>query len=267
MNNIVAIYIFVIGMSFGSFALAVADREIAGKSWIRGRSSCDSCNKKLGVRDLIPVLSWIYSRGRCRYCKAKLSVIYPVAEIVMGVTFLLSYSIANTSTLSGTFQIVLWLLALAPMMILLIIDARTYILPYKFIAPVIVLGLVHASITVLISSSSFVSALLLLSASLGVSSGIFAIIYFASKAKMIGDSDVLFGLAMGLFLATPQKAWLALFIASISGLCFGLVYAVARKKQPTMKLKIPFGPHLIIGLYMSYVFGQLVIDWYIQNLG
>ncbi len=35
-------------------------------------SKCDSCQRRISPRDLIPVFSYIWLRGRCRYCHARI---------------------------------------------------------------------------------------------------------------------------------------------------------------------------------------------------
>lgn len=54
-------------------------------------SQCEGCGHKLGVLDLIPVLSYLMTQGKCRYCKAHVSWVYPMSEFMLGLMFLLSY--------------------------------------------------------------------------------------------------------------------------------------------------------------------------------
>lgn len=69
------------GLIAGSAVTAIAHRVPRGISWVRGRSRCGSCERELGARDLVPVLSWALSRGRCRQCGARIPVRYPLAEL------------------------------------------------------------------------------------------------------------------------------------------------------------------------------------------
>lgn len=89
--------IFIVGLSLGSFASAVALRTINGQSWIRkqseagnvaARSECPHCKHQLFFLDLIPVLSWAFLQGKCRYCSKKISKVYPVLEILSGLSLL-----------------------------------------------------------------------------------------------------------------------------------------------------------------------------------
>ena len=65
---------------------------------------------------------------------------------------------------------------------------------------------------------------------------------------------------MGLFLAGPAEAWLAIFVASLSGVFIAI--PSLRKSKQALKMKLPFGPMLIFGLFVSYLFGSQIIDWY-----
>ena len=56
----------------------------AGNGSLRtGRSR----NHKLGILDLIPVLSYVFLKAKCRYCKESISWQYPVVELVTGFLF------------------------------------------------------------------------------------------------------------------------------------------------------------------------------------
>ena len=72
-----------LGLVFGSFATALAYRLPRGLSILKkSRSACPSCDRKLGVLDLVPVFSWLFLRGKCRSCKAAIGWQYPAIELV-----------------------------------------------------------------------------------------------------------------------------------------------------------------------------------------
>jgi prepilin signal peptidase PulO-like enzyme (type II secretory pathway) len=266
MDYLIAVYIFGIGAIFGSFALAVADREIAGRSWARGRSKCDGCGTVLRAIDLIPIFSWLIQRGKCRKCGTTLSVRYPLVELGLGIAFLLSYLTFNPRSTILMAQLVLWLLALVLLCVLFVIDARTYFLPYKFIFPVILLSSIYAFLEVKVTSLPISEAIINYTASLFVASGIFFLIYIFSKGKLIGDSDILIGIAIALFLGSPLKSWLVLFVASLSGLAFSFLFARLKRKKLKSSAKIPFGPFLIFGLFIVFNYGDGIISLYFNAI-
>ena len=266
MNTIIAVYLFALGLTFGSFALVVADRTIRRKDWVKGRSSCDSCHKKLSPTDLVPLFSWASTGGKCRYCKAKLSWTYPAVELGLGLAFAGAYLNAQSS-LEGTATIAmfgLWLSGLVLMTVLFVIDAKTMKLPYKFLFPLIALAAAYAVIAI-ITAPDQMSSFLQILASLAVGAGVFAILFGVSRGKWIGDSDVLFGIVIGLYLGKPLESWLAIILACVAGLLYAAIFALLKKK-PIRHAKIPFGPFLIIGLYFTFLFGAQIIDWYMNTV-
>lgn len=80
---------FIIGTLFGSFFTLAVYRIPLGKDITHERSYCPNCNHKLGVLDLIPILSYLLLRGKCRYCKQKIRIRYLVLELATGLIFML----------------------------------------------------------------------------------------------------------------------------------------------------------------------------------
>jgi prepilin signal peptidase PulO-like enzyme (type II secretory pathway) len=91
----ILIIFFVFGTVFGSFGsvfLQRMDKKITLpilKSFVYGRSQCPHCHRTLHAHNLIPLFSWFHQKGKCEYCKVSISTIYPVLEIVSGLSFLL----------------------------------------------------------------------------------------------------------------------------------------------------------------------------------
>lgn len=264
MEIIISVYLFVVGLAFGSFALAMVDRMHSGKDWVKGRSACDSCGHKLGARDLVPVVSWFSQGGKCRYCRKKLSWAYPAAEMVSGVAFVLSYIYFpyDFNTL-GITLLVFWLFGLVICAALIIFDLRWFLLPSKLVYSLVVVALLHKIVYIIGSDDSISSLVIKTLGALIVSSGLFYVLHAISHGKWIGDGDVRLGLAIGLLVEGPIEAWLVIFIASLLGIIIALP-KIAKKKD-VMKMKLPYGPLLIAGLYITYLFGGEIIMWYSER--
>ena len=69
MSTILYIYIFLIGITFGSFFTLATYRIPKREDIIHTRSYCPKCKHKLSFWDMIPVFSYIFLKGKCRYCK------------------------------------------------------------------------------------------------------------------------------------------------------------------------------------------------------
>lgn len=86
----VGLFIFILGLIFGSFFNVVALRGVEGESLI-GRSACPSCGSILKPWNLIPVFSYLFQKGKCSHCGEPISLIYPSIELMTGLGWLLTY--------------------------------------------------------------------------------------------------------------------------------------------------------------------------------
>jgi prepilin signal peptidase PulO-like enzyme (type II secretory pathway) len=267
MDTLITLYLFLLGLIFGSFTLAMVDRMKTNRDWVKGRSECEHCKHKLRPIDLVPVFSWLSTKGACRYCHERLSVQYPLVELSVGAAFVISYVFwpIELSTVSTTLQFIMWLLSLVLLSGLFIFDMRWYLLPNKLVRPLIGLSFVWAFLDITeqgLSYGIFVNYLL----AVAVSAGIFLALYLLSSGKWIGDGDVRLAIAIGLFTGSLLEAWLAIFIASVLGIIVALPIMKKTKTEKRLKLKIPFGPVLILALYVTVLFGAGVINWYKLNI-
>lgn len=80
-------YFFLVGSILASFLGLVIDR-FPEQSIINPASHCDSCQTRLQLLDLIPIISQVIGRFRCRYCKARYPVWYALFELGLGLLFL-----------------------------------------------------------------------------------------------------------------------------------------------------------------------------------
>ena len=79
------------GIAVGSFLNVCIDRLPHGESIITPPSHCPSCNRRVGIIDLVPVFSYIWLRGRCRYCQAHIPLRLPIVEGITGLLFFIIY--------------------------------------------------------------------------------------------------------------------------------------------------------------------------------
>jgi prepilin signal peptidase PulO-like enzyme (type II secretory pathway) len=91
MEVFVGIWFFLLGLVLGSFYNVVIYRLPRNLSLIKPGSSCPKCGHRLGVSELVPVLSFLWQKGKCKMCGKKISVRYPLIELITGVGFTLMY--------------------------------------------------------------------------------------------------------------------------------------------------------------------------------
>ena len=89
MNLVLYIYIFLIGITFGSFFTLAVYRIPRGEDITHTRSYCPKCNHKLSFWDMIPLFSYIFLGAKCRYCKEKIRPRYFILEFCSGIVFVL----------------------------------------------------------------------------------------------------------------------------------------------------------------------------------
>lgn len=128
----------VLGAVVGSFVGAALVRMPEGRSVVRGRSSCDGCGVRLGVAELVPLISFAFQRGCCRHCGAGIDPWQAVAEAggaVVGIVAALS---------TGDGWAVLWGALLGWQLLLLgLLDLRHFWLPNRLTALLAASGVAH----------------------------------------------------------------------------------------------------------------------------
>ncbi len=272
---IIAILI-VTGLCFGSFVNALVWRlreqskeghkKLPNKKYLKqlsvskGRSMCIDCKHELGAKDLLPIVSWLSLKGKCRYCSKPISWQYPVVEAATAILFVVSYQYWP-ATLTGAHIVsfVTWLALIVGFMALIVYDLRWLLLPNRIVWPLGVLAGFMASIGIATSPHPFRAAFDVVLA-VAVGGGIFYMLFQVSSGKWIGGGDVKLGWVLGLVAATPARALLLIFVASILGSLISLPLLAAKRLKPASV--IPFGPFLIVAGIVVQLFGHTILYWY-----
>jgi prepilin signal peptidase PulO-like enzyme (type II secretory pathway) len=261
-ETIVPLFLFLIGLVVGSFLNVVVMRLHEGRDFVKGRSGCDHCGHTLVWWEMVPVISWLLLRGRCRHCKRRLSVQHPAVELLTGGLFVLSYLTHPPQTYGDVLSLALWLYAAASLIILAVYDLRWYLLPDKVLLPIMI-----PAIAILIGdavSARSLEALWKPLAAAAIFGGAFYAIAAVSKGKWMGGGDIKLAFIMGLLLGLKKTA-LAMLVAFNLAAIVGVALIMMRRKQRSDV--IPFGPFLILGTFIAYLFGQPLVDWYVAASG
>ncbi|HSX43101.1 MAG TPA: prepilin peptidase [Candidatus Saccharimonadales bacterium] len=236
-----------------------AAKRRAALSITKGRSMCPHCGHELAAKDLVPLFSWLYLRGKCRYCQTPISRQYPIVEAATAALFAWSY-LAWPYGLHGVglFQLMCWLLMLVGFVALAVYDLRWFTLPDRIVLPLTVLGLVLVAVSA-VWVQRFTALWQPLVAA-AIIFGLFYVLYQASGGKWIGGGDVKLAGVLGLLAATPAKAFLVIFVASLLG-TLGSLPALVKGKRG-LGMHIPFGPYLLLGTVLTVLYGTQLINWY-----
>jgi prepilin signal peptidase PulO-like enzyme (type II secretory pathway) len=265
MTVLLAVFLTFVGMAFGSFIDAITWRIHTKRNFVSDRSECEHCHHKLGVWDLIPVVSWVLLKGKCRYCGHPISKLSPIVELAMGLLFLLSFLVwpFGFETWQGVALFGLWLVYLVMLGILLVYDLRWMLLPDVIVIPLIALGLIDAGLRVSFATEAGIQ-MYASHVVLGVAAmaGVYWALYTFSKGKWVGYGDVKLAIFMGVVLGW-EKTLLVLMLANVIGLLVVLPGLFSRKL--TAKSHVPFGPFMIIAFVIAGLFGDAIIEWYLNS--
>jgi len=269
LNIIFYIIVFILGSAVGSFLSVLLFRtkkNLKGIVW--GRSKCPFCKHKLKTKDLIPIFSNIFLGGKCGYCKHKIPTHYLMIEIFTAALFLVTFliypfvsisPIALTVNFSVSFLLyfLFYAVIISFLMLIAFYDYLYQEIPDKFSFPLFIVVLIF---TIIRPDITYVNAGL----GLIVPLAFFGAQYFISKGKWIGGGDLRLGPIVGLLLGWPLVL-IALIISYVSGSFYGIYVLVKNKFK--RNIKIAFGPFIILGTIITFIYGQLILDYYFKLLG
>ncbi len=261
MNYIIAagqffyLIIFVLGLALGSFLNSWVWRLHENIRVINGRSICPNCRRQLAWYENIPIFSFLVLRGKCRTCKSPIPRHFIFVEIGAALIFaLVAWVNLNSAMVTSAhfFRDIIFSI------LLIIIFIYDYL--YQEILPGIVwLGALIGLFFNLYLHYSLTSMLI----GLLVAGGFFGLQFVISKGRWLGGGDVRMGVMMGVWLGWPIIL-AALFLAYVLGAVAGLSLIVSGKKELTST--IPFGTFLAMGTFVAILWGNRIINWYLNFL-
>jgi len=225
------------------------------------RSYCPNCHEQIAWYDNLPVLSFALLKGKCRHCEQPISWQYPLIELATGLLFVLAWLKVGGSDcyglwVMGCVELLRYIFIIAVMLMILVFDARWYLIPDKITLPAIVL------VFPLSLMSGFEWQDLAISGIIG--GGFFLFQFLVSRGRWIGGGDIRMGVLMGAALGLKGLI-IALFLAYILGSVIGLALLGLGKKE--WGSQIPFGIFLSTGTLIALFYGTQLADWYLRLLG
>ena len=247
-DAIILIFTITFGLCVGSFLNVCIFRIPREESIVTGPSHCMSCGERLKWYELIPVFSFLMQGGRCRHCKAKLSPQYPLIEAANAAGWVVCLLVKGFSI-----EFFLGCGLFSALLTLAVIDARTMEIPFGINVFIFILGLVR-----LFTDLNNWPLYLIGFAAV---SGFFLLVYLITGGRGIGGGDIKLMAAAGLLLGWTSIL-LSLMIAAIVATVVHLI-RMAIVKAGKM---LAFGPYLSIGIFIAFLFGDIVINWYMSLL-
>ncbi len=279
----IVLFVFAVGLLFGSFLNVCISRLPAHRSIVKPRSHCSACGQSIRWFDNLPVVSWLLLRGRCRDCNAPISWQYPAVELAVGLWFWIAvdslYSaVERTHDLGYTASAIT-----APLIIhaltftilgflligLMVMDWQTQRLPDAFTLTGIAIGFALTCVQAIFRLPNESPSTLILGriAAIAGAALILLLVRWGYKALRkrdgMGLGDVKLLATIAAFLGFGE-ALLALFAGVVAASVYGIVLMARRRAGGATKL--PLGSFLAAGGLFAALFGPRIIAWYMELL-
>ena len=221
-------------------------------------SHCLKCGHEITAIENIPVLSYLFLKGRCSACGVHISARYPIVEILTAiVSALVAWRLGPgwETLLALTFT---WtLIALAG------IDIDEKLLPDAITLPLLWLGLI-------VSLWSFPAFTDMRGAIIGAAGGYLSLWLLFHLFRLITGKE---GMGYGDFkLLAALGAWygwqmlpLTVLLSTVVGAVVGVALIIAGRRD--RQTAIPFGPYLAAAGWISLLWGNDIMDFYLATSG
>lgn len=238
------------------------------------RSKCLHCGYTLKWYDLIPIVSWLSLGGKCRKCRKPIGTLEFVAEVTLGVLFVISFLAWPLSNLAGMvvtlpqiLSFILWLVLLVILTVLFVYDMKWSLLPLNlmlvFIGLSAIFWVINTFSVVGISTELIVNLLI----SMAILPGIYLVLNTISKGAWVGSGDWIVSIGLVLILPNlPILAAFVLFLSNFLGTLFIVISSILKKKSLGRGIRIPFGPFLIIATILIFFVYPYVVNFLSFNV-
>jgi len=244
----VILYVFMAGITAGSFLNVCIYRIPRGESMMLGFSHCPCCGRRIRAMDLVPLLSFLWLRGKCRSCGCRISFRYPAVEFVSGLLFVMLYMKYGLGILFLKYALFVSVLVLVGM-----IDHETG----EVYTSTITFGVAAGALFAVLAPGRGIDCIL------GALAGFAVISAIAITGGMgWGDADIC--LLCGLFLGM-RYILLVIFISFVIGAAAGLIMVALAGKRG--KDRIAFAPYIAASAITTLFLGDCIVLFYLNMIG
>ena len=221
---------------------------------ISPNSHCSNCKTEIKTWQNIPLASYLMLGGKCGNCGISIPMLYPFVELTTGILTVIVI-FAFGITLVGLFGCLFtWaLIALS------VIDFNTKLLPDDITLPFLWLGLSVNFFGVFVNfHTAFIGAC---AGYLSLWS-IYQVFRLVTKKEGMGYGDFKLLALLGAWLGW-QPLLLVVILSSFAGVIgAGALILLGRDRANP----IPFGPYLAIAGWVTFIWGDSLINWYFTIL-
>lgn len=220
------------------------------------RSRCPHCGHLITALENIPVISYLFLKGRCSECHTAISARYPVIELLTAIlTAVVAWQFGFTWQ-AGAAMLLTWALIALTM-----IDFDTQLLPDVITLPLLWLGLLLSLLPVFVSPQTAIIGAVAGYLSLWLVYHVFRLVT-GKEGMGYGDFKLLavFGAWFG-WQALPT----IVLLSSLVGAVVGITLIVVRGRD--RNLPIPFGPYLAAAGWIAMLWGEQIVNLYLDYSG
>lgn len=216
-------------------------------------SHCPQCKQHIRFWQNIPILSYLLLRGHCRFCHTRISLRYPGVELLTALT-----SVVVAIYMGLTPALIPGLLFTWLLICVTFIDIDEQMLPDDVTLLGLWVGLLVSTQHVFVSPAQAI-----LGAIIGymVLWTIYWVFKLCTGKEGMGYGDFKLMACVGAWLGY-QMLPLVVLIASLTGTVYGVTRISCRiqdKHQP-----IPFGPFIALGAWLTFIWGEAMLELYLS---
>ena len=220
---------------------------------VRPASSCPKCGHRIRAIENIPVISYLFLKGRCAACSERIPVRYPLIELATAIASVITalhfgFSLQAAAALGFTWAII-------P---LCIIDYDRQLLPDNITLPLLWAGLALSLWGVFVDTHASIIGALAGYLSLW---SIYHLFKLATGKEGMGYGDFKLLAAIGAWVGWQALPVVILF-SSIVGAATGILLILLKGRERSQP--IPFGPFLACAGWITLLWGQDIISYYLR---
>jgi len=226
------------------------------------RSRCPSCGQQITAMQNIPVLSYLLLGGKCAGCGTKIAMRYPIIELLTAfLTGVVAWRFGFGWEAAAAIGLTWALIAIS------VIDFDHQIIPDSISLPLIWAGLalslfnpLEGADTLFIDPGSAIVGALAGYLSLW---SIYHLFRLLTGKEGMGYGDFKLLSALGAWLGW-QGLMLPLIImmSAVVGAVTGILLIVFKRHERSVP--IPFGPYLAAAGWIAMLWGQDIVNWYLD---
>lgn len=220
------------------------------------RSRCPHCKHPIGALENIPLVSYLVLGGRCTQCKTPIGLRYPAVELLTAVLSLMVVWRFGVTAQSLAGLLLTWVLIAASF-----IDIDRQWLPDNITLPWLWVGLFLSLFGVFATPMDAIVGALAGYLSLWL---VYQAFRLATGKEGMGYGDFKLLAMLGAWMGWKVLPLVILLSSAVGAVIGGGLLLVTRRDRSTT---IPYGPYLAVAGWIALLWGDQLVDAWLQSLG